>query len=155
MDYEKKYKEALGWMQSLYKGLHGATKEDAEHYFPELKESDDERIKKAITRILYENYTDAAVIKGVEIAEIVAWLEKQSEQKPTWSEEDELNLKQAIYVCHQNGYAAIENWIKSLKPQPQWKPTEQQMNALKQTSENDYVMYNTILKSLYNDLKKL
>jgi hypothetical protein len=45
-NYEQKYKDALGWMQSLYSGLHGATKEDAEHYFPELKETEDERIKK-------------------------------------------------------------------------------------------------------------
>lgn len=48
MNYEQKYKEALGWMQSLYDGLHGPTKEEAEHYFPELKESEDERIKKEI-----------------------------------------------------------------------------------------------------------
>ena len=43
MDYEKKYKEALGWMQGMYGGLHGKTKEEAEKYFPELKESEDER----------------------------------------------------------------------------------------------------------------
>ena len=82
MDYEQKYKAALSWMQSLYKGLHGATKEDAEHYFPELKESEseDEEMKKAIKHVLYENYTDAAVIEGVEIAEIVAWLEEQGKK---------------------------------------------------------------------------
>ena len=34
---------------------------------------------------------------------------------PAWSEEDELSLKQAIYVCHQNGYTAVENWLKSIK----------------------------------------
>jgi hypothetical protein len=50
-------------------------------FFPELKEPEDERMKKAIIHILYENYTDAAVIEGVEIAEIVAWLEKQGESK--------------------------------------------------------------------------
>jgi hypothetical protein len=49
---------------------------------PIFPESEDERVIKAITHILYENYTDAAVIEGVEIAEIVTWLEKQKEQKP-------------------------------------------------------------------------
>jgi hypothetical protein len=78
MDYEQKYKAALEWMQGMYGGLHGKTKEEAEKYFPELSESEDERMKKAIIHILYENYTDAAVIEGVEIAEIVAWLEKQA-----------------------------------------------------------------------------
>lgn len=76
-NYEKKYKEALEWMIDLFPSLEGCIKEDAEHFFPELK---DERIKRAIKHILYENYTDAAVIKGVEIAEIVAWLEKQDKQ---------------------------------------------------------------------------
>lgn len=37
----------------------------------------DEKMKKAIMHILYENYTDAAVIEGVEIAEIVAWLKEK------------------------------------------------------------------------------
>ena len=40
----------------------------------------DEKMKKAIMHILYENYTDAAVIEGVEIAEIVAWLEKNNHE---------------------------------------------------------------------------
>ena len=26
MDYEQKYKEALGWMRGMYDGLHGKTK---------------------------------------------------------------------------------------------------------------------------------
>lgn len=56
---------------------------EIEKIFPKLKESGDGRVKKAITHILYENYTDAAVIEGVEIAEIVAWLERQGEQKET------------------------------------------------------------------------
>lgn len=79
-NYEKKYKEALEWMRDLYPSLEGSVKEDAEYFFPELKESKGERIKKAIMHILTENYTDAAVIEGVEIAEIVAWLEEQGKQ---------------------------------------------------------------------------
>jgi hypothetical protein len=72
MDYEKKYKEALEWMQSLYSGLHGATKEDAEHYFPELKESKDERIRKGI--IAYISHDQHC---GVSNADMIDWLEKQ------------------------------------------------------------------------------
>lgn len=79
-NYEKKYFDALNWMIALYPSLKGSVKEDAEHFFPELKESKEERIKKAIMHILTENYTDAAVIEGVEIAEIVAWLEEQGKQ---------------------------------------------------------------------------
>lgn len=74
IDYEQKYKEALEWMKSLYNGLHGATKEEAEKYFPELKESEDERIRKALVRF-HKSTIDVDGIKG---EEIVAWLEKQS-----------------------------------------------------------------------------
>ena len=86
---------------------------------------------------------------------------RDAEQNSAWSEEDEKIMKQidSLLYCqctiHSSMYEKLHNWLKSLKPQPHWKPTEQQMNALKQTSENYYVMYNTILKSLYNDLKKL
>ena len=50
MDYEKKYKEALNWMRSIYPTMQGADREDAEHYFPELKESEDERIRKGLIK---------------------------------------------------------------------------------------------------------
>lgn len=56
--YEKKYKGALNWMREMYPGLHGATKEDAEHYFPELRESEDERIRKLLVWQVYRNIED-------------------------------------------------------------------------------------------------
>lgn len=84
-NYEKEYTQALERAKEMlvYKEVR---QEDMEYLFPELKEkkSDDKRMKKAIMHVLYENYTDAAVIEGVEIAEIVAWLEKQCKQKQTW-----------------------------------------------------------------------
>ena len=83
MDYEKRYKEALKWMQSLYSGLHGATKEEAEHYFPELLESEDERIRKAIKKALQVRCDGSRIISDepVTLEEAIAWLEKQGEQK--------------------------------------------------------------------------
>ena len=127
MDYEQKYKAALEWMRGMYDGLHGKTKEESEKYFPELQDSEDERMKKAIMHILYENYTDAAVIEGVEIAEIVAWLEKQGEKEPAeWSEKDENMLKSIIATCElaeqdrdsspaKHLLEMQTNWLKSLK----------------------------------------
>jgi glutathione S-transferase len=82
MNYEQKYKDALKWMQGLYSGLHGATKEEAERYFPELKESKDERIRKAIYNALKyletELYCD--FLDDVDILDAYAWLEKQGKQ---------------------------------------------------------------------------
>lgn len=78
MDYEKKYFEALNLMKSLYSTLDGEKKEKAERVFPELKDAKKEaKIIRAIARVLDENHMDSAVIEGVEIAEIKAWLEEQ------------------------------------------------------------------------------
>ena len=91
MDYEKKYKEALEWMQSLYDGLHGATKEEAEHYFTELKESEDEKIRKAI--IAYISHDQHC---GVSNADMIAWLEKQDKKKNTRKRETDDAYLQGI-----------------------------------------------------------
>lgn len=74
----KKYDEALEWMRELYPGLHGATKEDAEHYFPELIESKDKRIIEQIKFAVMQMSSDREDTKK----ECLAWLEKQKEQKP-------------------------------------------------------------------------
>ena len=79
MDYKQKYEEALGWMQSLYNGLHGKTKEEAEHFFPELAESEDERIRKLI---LLTIKSQGFISDEETLRQCVAWLEKQGEQKP-------------------------------------------------------------------------
>ncbi len=95
MDYEKKYNEALKWMRELYPGLHGATKEDAEHYFPELREGEDERIR----RTLVEYFGPKAqldFVRGVPIQKIRDWLEKQKEQKQT-------DLPAGFYYIDLNG----------------------------------------------------
>jgi len=89
-NYEEKYKAALGWMQSLYGGLHGATKEEAEKYFPELKESEGERIRKKLISFVenWKNFRpnspfdDYAVYTSDrdECDRILAWLEKQDKE---------------------------------------------------------------------------
>ena len=89
----KRYDEALNWMRELYPGLHDATKEDAEHYFPELKESKDEKIRKRI-RLCLDECVHSDIIRDYERDECLAYLKKQKEQKPTErseSFEDTLN----------------------------------------------------------------
>ena len=85
----KRYDEALEWMREVYPTLTGAAKEDAEHYFPELKESEeskDERIRKAIVELIKRTPSsmfDADTVGkwiGASHEEILAYLEKQKEQ---------------------------------------------------------------------------
>ena len=79
MNYEQKYKAALGWMQGLYNGLHGKTKEEAETYFPELTESDDERIRKELIAFIKKRDRSGC---DYDYDQWIAWLEKQSKNKP-------------------------------------------------------------------------
>ena len=90
MDYEKKYKEALERTRKLYlesienKGdrIYGAY--ELETIFPELKESEDERIRKDLVSFLWAvaNGTVKSMPAAIMCQEWIAWLEKQKEQKP-------------------------------------------------------------------------
>ena len=78
----KAYDEALEKIQPLYKQ---AKKEDNpiwsiyEHIFPELRESEDERIRKALLGFFGEQ-CDMSDVNGVYAYEVVEWLEKQKEK---------------------------------------------------------------------------
>ena len=75
----KRYDEALAKAAKThrnYKGRVRAVDIVIEEVFPELKESEGERIRKRICKLLWDNapYEEAQ--------EYIAWLEKQGEQKP-------------------------------------------------------------------------
>lgn len=100
MNYEKKYKEALGWMKSLYGGLHGKTKEEAEKYFTELKESEDEKIRKELLSFCQnraDNYPNDPKYKN--ISAWIAWLEKQNKHQQLYIRFGDIppNEKSKIY----------------------------------------------------------
>lgn len=104
MDYEQKYKEALSWAHSAIKaGADGMLKEDLERVFPELRESEDERIKKDIITFIKENYSSAK--------SWIAWLEKQGEQKPEWIQWTGKNLKEVIDFTGKS--VRFNEWFKS------------------------------------------
>lgn len=90
MDYEKAYKEALELMKGCIPDGNGFVNIRPCDIFPELKESEDERIRKALIKgfneclISSSHYPENAVKywHGIVIDDILAWLEKQGEQKP-------------------------------------------------------------------------
>lgn len=161
MDYEQKYNDALGWMRSVYPTMTGAVKEDAEHFFPELKESDDERIKKTLMGFLQTIINDKQCkllitdIHGDDISDMLPewfeWVAMHGATKPAeWSDEDEKMLKKCIgYASYhmpipdKTKFVRFEQkdddeaiaWLKALKdrvqPQNHWKPSKDQMTALR------------------------
>ena len=176
--------------------------------FPELKESEDERIRAEIISALEMNVDTilSVLFPGAHytVKEAIAWLEKQGEQKPAdpngewiedywvyhkvnnpdsyncgeeiqfdyegfvrfckqfqepakWSIEDERMLNNIYDVIDDyqvnNSYEKEISWLKSLRPQPHWKPSEEQLMYLAAAIEESGE--NPILDSLYKDLKRL
>lgn len=155
-------------------GISDEAREVLEKQFPELKESEDERIRKHLVAIV-EMYWGKT--NDPDKAKDLAYLEKQKEQKPAeWSEEDEKHSAfivaalDAYYRLRKesNNYAGQEDldkavdWLhrkfKSLHPQPHWKPSEEQMNVLN-CAIKVYLKQTPIgeihLKTLYEQFKKL
>ena len=88
MDYKEKYKEALANMQELYNSMKYMSSTDALHTtmslekaFPELKESEDERIRNALIehiKGIYKGSCTEEISKERDM--FLAWLEKQENQ---------------------------------------------------------------------------
>ena len=66
--------------------------------FPELKEDENDRIRRVIIEHFVGSHSCMFPYKGFTKEQIIDWLEKQGEQKPVeWSEYDEHKIKNIIY----------------------------------------------------------
>ena len=84
MDYEQKYKEALERAKNVL-NCEATDREPGtcipEYIFPELKESENEKIRKWLIELAKEvNWCEEFTITKEKVLD---WLEKQGEQKPT------------------------------------------------------------------------
>jgi hypothetical protein len=159
----KRYDEAINKAKSKIKNDkdHVLYENDVIEIFPELKESGDERIRKALIDG-FKRYDDGALFNGCLVKEILSWLEKQGEQKPAaWSEKDDTSLVRALAFIQNTSLKDVDEikesvltWITSLKdrvqPRHHWKPSDEQMTQLKK-----YCPDNRPLTSLYEQLNKL
>ena len=94
-------------------------------------------------------------------------IDKFLEQKPVWSEEDEneVAILEAYIRSGEWSESHIDralgivdelvNKVKSLRPTKQWKPSDEQMEALRYVTNFDYGGHKATLVSLYEQLKKL
>ena len=181
-DYKKLYEEALERARDIRSGNPQSDTANfvCKEIFPELAESEDERIKNfLIDFIKVCGWSDKQFPPR---EDCIAWLEKQGEQKPvgyihhidkdgnytiepiekkpSWSEEDERMLGKCIDAA--SGYYSLNDkeqmkeWLEQLKPQPRWKPTDEQMEDFKLAIAflEDYGYTTCNIKSLYEQLKK-
>ena len=84
MNYEKAYKEALERAKNLHKDAidmgENIRAKQCEIIFPELKESEDEKIRKYLLKLADRCPEDSIdFMRGVKKGDIIAWLEKQGE----------------------------------------------------------------------------
>lgn len=133
----------------------------ASDIFPELREFEDEDmiryIGNAITCKESAKYLEE---KGIDMIKAHRWLESI---KQDWSEEDNLRLQRVIGFLWHNRKGDTDtiyqqeqdiDWIKSLRFQKQWKPTEKQINALSDVLSIKDIKYD-VLSELLKCLKKL
>jgi len=98
MDYKNKYEQALKKAR-IWKDKSSMPKDKQgilDDIFPELKESDDERIRKELIDIVKCAYKRGVIILGEKEKEkYIAWLEKQ-EQNPTDNVEPKFKVSDIV-----------------------------------------------------------
>ena len=125
MDYEKKHKEEIDRATQLWE-CGDITRENLEYIFPELKENKDEKTRESLKSLVLNTTKECTTIFGISQKDMLAWIEKQGEQKSAWSEEDETALQDALWCIEQARKQAkdendmgniwyAEKWLKSLK----------------------------------------
>jgi len=84
MDYEKKYKNALEWARQVMNGETGFIREEVEEVFPELKESEDEKIRQKLIKLVkMSSEVGGFALHKWEADKMLAWLEKQVPKNKT------------------------------------------------------------------------
>lgn len=113
MKYEEKYNQTIESIKRIYEQVDSFVKELMDKEFPELRESEDERIRKELISFILDrkNWFPKEETK----ASWIAWLEKQGEQKPTDKVEQKPypeTLDKAIelyYYSYGNGKGGFDN----------------------------------------------
>ena len=227
----KAYDIALDKIRRLLGTGSNCSREDLEHVFPELMESEDERIRKEIIAHI-KWCEDSGYCAKEEMTRWITWLEKQGEQesrritsaetkealydkpdnhtysfedmyeaskqcydskynkdeycheqsfkwgfqegaewreekaKQEWSEEDNEHLERILKELGNQRQRPLNspyldkiesdyNWLKSLRPQSQWKPSEEQMAALEDAIYHVDDAVATQIAKLIGDLKNI
>ena len=109
MNYENKYNDALEKLQEALAPkdgceISGLTRGCIEEIFPELKESEDEKIRKEIIATIHLYYGEPL---EDEAKEMISWLEKQGKQKtdiPKWKyKKDNAPLSKDCLILNRYG----------------------------------------------------
>lgn len=132
MNYEEKYKNALRWIESIYPTLQHGQQMEAEGVFPEIAESEDERIRREL--IKETKGSEMRLFETVSNNEFVDWLKKQGttytkkdiddaylkgvcDAKQEFEKQDEsIEIKRGKnYLCTKTHKYAGEEWREGIE----------------------------------------
>lgn len=103
MNYEQKYKEALERARQVHTTNVDENKKSTEYIFPELKESENERTRKELV-----DFINSHLAGFPQCEKYIAWIEKQGEQKPSWTEDEEKNFNVCLgYIPDES----LKRWL--------------------------------------------
>lgn len=138
--YEQKYKEALSFLKDLKPHMSDYCIEKLDGFFPELRESDDEKIRKELLEHCINRRDGKQIcVDASDYRRWAAWLEKQGEQKPVewdypYGENETVDKLMAIAECLEmdegflyNGYTGTEcvKFLRDLaRKQVECKPAD-------------------------------
>ena len=114
--YEKKYKEAQKWIESIYPNLSHEQQMEAEAFFPELCESEDEKIRRSLINLVHLYGGEFGMIDtNTTVEKAITWLEKQGEEKAQakflWHEYNHPIDKDRLFLLiSKNKRASIMLW---------------------------------------------
>jgi len=118
----RSYEEALEKARKLYNSEETSADVEiaCETIFPELVESEDERIRKMCMRYLDREYQHCSFPDDKKnIEKCIAWLEKQGKSK--WTDEDEHHLMMCLECVEEcafqdrEDFSKTTDWLKSIK----------------------------------------
>ena len=159
------------WVKEHSEELLEAVKEELKEQNPTWSDEDEQYLlicKNALAKYQVSDKWDAAIVSS--------WLLNKLKcpvfQQQKWSEEDEYNCNTILHhldlrkekykkECNQeeqDRYQGLYDWLKSLRHQNTWKPSDEQMEALNDINLTGGVSYagqGQELVNLYQDLKKL
>ena len=136
MDYEKKYKEMKARVLEIGRGYvkgvdFSKPRQIAEYICPELGESEDERIRKAIINV-FASHKDYENFYGASVEDILAWLEKQNSNAD--------NANKEYWRGYREGKQEVIDKYAELEKQGEQKPTTKVEPKFK---VGDYVVVST------------
>lgn len=141
MDYEKLYKEALERAKGILdtrckEGEQGEFhRKDLQDIFPELKESEDDRIRRELIRLVNDKESDELWGEyELEKRKVIAWIEKQGVKEPgEWTRSDRSHIEKLITIVNAEEHPDEAKWLISVydrvipQPKQEWSKKDDEM----------------------------